>query len=364
MSKKLSALDRRSFLKLGAAASAVSALPFTGRPAFAAADEVYWLTWENLAKPEYLKPYLDAGGTPIKKGFIGSDDEQFAKLRAGGGSEWDLITPGIDKTELYIASGLLQPLDLSLIPNAAHRYAPFMKTPLGKKDGDTYALPFYWGINPIVYRADLMDNEPDWSTLFEGEKYKGRLAMRDYALEGIVIAAMYVGIPRDQLFKLGDKELAECKKALLAQKKLLRTYWNSIGDLTNLFASGEVVCAFSWVPPYYDLKARGLDMGMAKPKAGVIGWCDSLAIPAQSSEDGAKAAHGLINYLLGPDYGKLLAVGGPYAQSTDIARSSLSEEQQERIFVKDLAIMDSFVWKENPANYGDWVRMWNEVKAS
>ena len=99
-----------------------------------------------------------------------------------------------------------------------------------------------------------MDSEPDWSTLFEGEKYKGRLAMRDYALEGIVIAAMYVGIPRDQLFKMGDKELAECKKALLAQKKLLRTYWNSIGDLTNLFASGEVVCAFSWVPPYYDLQ--------------------------------------------------------------------------------------------------------------
>ncbi len=357
-------LDRRRFLKLCAAASAVTALPLATRPAQAKASAVYWLTWENLAKAEYLAPYLAAGGVPITKGFIGSDDEQFAKLRAGGGSEWDLITPGIDKAELYIASNLLQPLDLSKIPNAAHLYAPFKTSPLGKKDGKTYNIPFYWGINPIVYRADLMDKEPDWSTLFEGEKYKGRLAMRDYALEGIVISALYVGIPRDKLFKMGAKELAECKKALLAQKKLLRTYWNSIGDLTNLFASGEVVCAFSWVPPYYDLKARGLNMGMAKPKQGVIGWCDSLAIPAQSKPEGVEAAHALINYLLGPEYGKLLAVGGPYAQSTDIARSSLTDEQQERIFVKDLGVMDSFVWKENPANYGDWVRLWNEVKAS
>ncbi len=357
-------VDRRSFLKLCAASTAATAFPMGVGSALAAAKDVYWLTWENLAKPEYLAPYLAAGGTPITKGFIGSDDEQFAKLRAGGGSEWDLITPGIDKTELYIASKLLQPLDLGMVPNAANLYAPFKSSPLGKMDGKTYAIPFYWGINPIVYRADQMDAEPDWSTLFEGEKYKGRLAMRDYALEGIVIAALYLGIPRDRLFKMDDKELAECKKALLAQKKLLRTYWNSIGDLTNLFASGEVVCAFSWVPPYYDLRERGLDMGMAKPKEGVIGWCDSLAIPAQASAEGAEAAHALINYLLGPDYGKLLAVGGPYAQSTDIARASLSDEQQERIFIKDLGIMDSFVWKENPPNYGDWVRMWNEVKAS
>ena len=71
--------------------------------------------------------------------------------------------------------------------------------------------------------------------------------MRDYALEAIAIAAMYVGIPRERIFKMDDKELAECKKACISQKKLLRTYWNSISDLTNLFASGEVVCAFSWV---------------------------------------------------------------------------------------------------------------------
>ena len=250
------------------------------------------------------------------------------------------------------------------MPNAQKLYPPFKATTLAKTAGQTYGIPFYWGINPIVYRADLMDEEPDWATLFEGTKYKGRLAMRDYALEGIAIAAMYLGIPKDRIFKMDDKELAECKKACIAQKKLLRTYWNSIADLTNLFAAGEVVCAFSWVPPYYDLRAKGIDMGMAKPKEGVIGWCDTCAIPAGTSADSSAAAHELINFLLGPDYGYKLALGGPYAISTSTARDKLSEEEQERIFIKDLNVMDSFVWKENPADYSKWVRIWNEVKAS
>ncbi len=356
---------RRTFLKMMAAGTAgamIGDIPFE---AFAASDKtVNWLTWENLAYDKYIADFIASSGIKIQKGFIGSDDEQFAKIRAGGAKDWDLITPGLDKVELYVASGLLQPLDLAKIPNAEKLYAPFKSTGLGKKDGQTYGIPFYWGINPMVYRADLMDEEPDWSTLFEGTKYKGRLAMRDYALEGIAIAAMYVGIERSRIFKMDDKELAECKKACIAQKKLLRTYWNSIADLTNLFAAGEVVCAFSWVPPYYDLRAKGIDMGMAKPKEGVIGWCDTCAIPAGTTPESTEAAHELINFLLGPDYGKKLAIGGPYAISTSTARDSLTDEEQEKIFIKDMSVMDSFVWKENPADYGKWVRIWNEVKAS
>ncbi|BCS89584.1 ABC transporter substrate-binding protein [Pseudodesulfovibrio sediminis] len=358
-------MRRREFMKLaamGATGALMAGLP--GMSMASSAKEVNWLTWENLAYDKYIADFVKSSGISIQKGFIGSDDEQFAKIRAGGGSDWDLITPGLDKVELYVAAGLLQPLDLAKIPNAAKLYSPFKNTSLGKKDGQTYGIPFYWGINPIVYRADLMDEEPDWSTLFEGTKYKGRLAMRDYALEGIAIAAMYVGIDRDRIFKMDDKELAECKKACISQKKLLRTYWNSIADLTNLFAAGEVVCAFSWVPPYYDLRAKGIDMGMAKPKEGVIGWCDTCAIPQGTTPESAAAAHELINFVLGPDYGHKLALDGPYAISTSTARDSLSAEEQDRIFIKDLSVMDNFVWKENPSDYGKWVRIWNEVKAS
>lgn len=355
-------LHRRALLQ-GAGAAAAGILP-GARTARATSGSLLWLTWENLAKDEYLAAFVKATGITIDKTFIGTDDEQFAKFRAGGAGGLDLGTPGLDKVSLYVASNLLQPIDLTRVPNATALYNTFQTTPLGKKDGKFYGMPFYWGINPIVYRADMMDAEPDWSVFFTGTKYKGRLAMRDYALEGIMIAAMYLGIPRDQMFTMDDRQLAEVKKALVAEKTLLRTYWSSISDLTNLFATGEVVCAFSWVPPYYDLKARGLNMGMAKPKQGVIGWCDTLAIPTSVGNDKLDAVHKFINYLLGPEYGMKLAYGGPYAQSTSVVRDKLPEDQKEKIFIKDLSVMNSFVWKAAPPRYADWVRLWNEAKAS
>lgn len=354
-------INRRTLLQTLAAGAVLPAfLPARSL----AAQEFLWMTWENLAKDEYLEAFVQANDVSIVKNFIGTDDEQFAKLRAGGSASVDLITPGLDKVEFYVEAGLVQPIDLGKVSNAASLYDTFKNTALGKKDGKTYGIPFYWGINPIVYRADLMGEEPDWSVFFDGDKYAGKLAMRDYALEGIMIAAMYLGIPESDMFDLDDAALAEVTKVLKVQKKLLRTYWNSIGDLTNLFASGEVVCAFSWVPPYHDLRARGLNMGMALPDAGVIGWCDTIAIPASAEGAKLETAHKFIDFLIGPVYSEKLAFGGPYATSTSVIRDKLPVDQQEKIFIRDLSIMNSFVWKKNPPRYNEWVKIWNEVKAS
>ncbi len=345
----------------GAAAAGV-ALPW--RPARAASKDILWSTWNNLGLPDYIDPFTQATGVKVDQTYITTDDEQFAKFRAGGAADVDVFVPGQWEMSRYIASNLVQPLDLSKVPNAAQMYPVFRDSPLEKKDGKTYGLPYYWGINTIVYRADLMDEKPDWSVFFKGDKYKGKLAMRDYAVEGIMIAALYLGIPYSEMFKMDDRQLAEVKKALMTQKSLLRTYWTSIADLTNLFATGEVVCAFSWLPPYYDLTKRGLKMGLSLPKEGVLGWCDELAIPAGVEGEKLDAAYQFINYLLGPDYGMKLAYGGPYAQSTSVIRDKLPPDQQERIFIKDLDVMKSFIWNQIPPRYNEWVTLWNEVKAS
>ncbi|WP_421723792.1 ABC transporter substrate-binding protein [Bauldia sp.] len=355
------ALTRRNFMAASAAAGAAAAWPFG---AARAATDIVWNTWNNLGLEEYLAPFVSKTGISITQTYMSTNDEQFAKFRAGGLGSVDVFVPGQWEMSRYIAADMVRPLDMAKIPNAESMYPAFAAVPYYLKDNQRYGVPFYWGINSIVYRKDLMDIEPDWSVFFEGEKYAGKLAMRDYAIEAIIIAALYVGIPKDEIFSMSDAQFAEVKKALLAQKKLLRTYWTSIADLTNLFATGEVVCAFSWLPPYYELNAQGLDMGLALPKSGVLAWCDALAIPPGVEGEKLDAVYEFVNYLLGPEYGKMLAIGGPYAQSTSLARDELTPEQQERVFIKNLDVMDSFIWKRIPNRYNDWVTMWNEVKAS
>jgi spermidine/putrescine-binding protein len=353
---------RRRFLSIMAAGAGAAALP-RGTIARAAAAELSWLTWDSNAKPQYYAAFEKATGTQVKLSFLTNDDAQFALLKAGARADYDLVNPSINGAWRYIEGRTLKPLDLAKIPNRSLMYAAFKGNDrVNGKDGQPYAVPYLWGLNPIVYRADKLSGEPDYGTLFDA-KYKGQLAMRDYALEALAVAGLYVGIPRERVFSMSDSELAEAKKALVAQKPLLRTYWQSIGDLTNLFATGEVTCAFSWRVPYDVLRDK-LKMGMAKPKAGMIGWCDCAAMPAGLPDERAELAYKFIDYLLGPDFAMEIAMAGNYATSSGVIRDKLSPEKREQIFIDDLSITDNLLWPVAPPNYATWLKIWNEVKAS
>jgi spermidine/putrescine-binding protein len=355
-------LNRRQMLG-GLAAGAGLSLLGPMRQAFAAVPEIVWATWDSNGHPEYVAAFEKATGTKVKLSFLSSEDAQFAALKTGSASDWDIVNPSLNGAWRYIKANVLKPLDLSKVPNLANMYDVFKTTDKVKgEDGATYAIPYLWGLNPIVYRSDIHTEEPTYSTLFD-PKFKGQLAMRDYALESIAVAALHLGIPRERAFLLTSDELLEVKKALIAQKPLLRTYWQTIGDLTNLFATGEVTAAFSWRVPYDALKDK-MKVAMAKPKAGIMGWCDCFGIPASLPDEKLETAYKFADYLLGADYAATIAEIGNYATTSSIIRDKLTPEKQAAIFVDDLSVMQNFIWPVAPENYSEWLKVWNEVKAA
>ncbi|WP_197521205.1 extracellular solute-binding protein [Agrobacterium vitis] len=359
---KRTGITRRDVLA-GMAAGAAAGVVSNAGIARAAVSDMVWATWDSNGHPEYVAGFEKETGVKVKLSYLSSEDAQFAALKTGAAADWDMINPSLNGSWRYIKAGLLKELDLSKIPNASLMYDVFKSTPKVMDDaGKTFAIPYLWGLNPIVYRKDKFDKEPDYTTLFDA-KYSGQLAMRDYALESIAIAGLVAGVPRDKVFMMEAKELAEAKKLLITQKPLLRTYWQTIGDLTNLFATGEVSCAFSWRVPYDELQAK-LPMGMAKPKAGVMGWCDCFGMPANLSPGKTEIGYKFINYLLGPSYSTDVARIGHYATTSSVIRDKLSHEEQATIFVDDMDVMKSFMWPVAPPNYSDWLKIWNEVKAS
>jgi spermidine/putrescine-binding protein len=344
-------------------AASVAAYTLNGIGAAQAETELVWATWETNGREDLVLDYEKATGNHIRQSFLSSEDAQFAALKGGAAKDWDMVNPGLNGAQRYIQANVLKALDLSKLPNLAHMYPEFKALEQVKgADGKTYLIPYLWGLNPIVYRTDKIDGVPNYSTLFD-EKYKGKLAMRDYPLESVAIAGLHLGIPRERVFAMTDVELGEAKKALIAQKPLLRTYWSTIGDLVNLFATDEVDCAFCWRVPYDALHDKK-PVAMAKPKAGIFGWCDCFAIPATLAEDKYDAALAFGNYLLGPEYAKRIALEQNYATTTDVVRDQLTPEQQAAIFIDDLSVMKGFMWPVVPPNYSAWVKLWNEVKAA
>jgi spermidine/putrescine-binding protein len=354
-------ISRRQALISGAAAGA--ALMVGGGSSALAGTELVWSTWETNGREDLVIDFEKATGNHIRQAFLSSEDAQFAALKTGAAKDWDVVNPGLNGAQRYISANVLKPLDTSKMPNLAHMYPDFQAIDRVKgADGKTYLIPYLWGLNPIVYRTDKISDVPTYSTLFD-PKYKGKLAMRDYALESVAIAGLHLGVSRDKVFSMSDAELAEAKKVLIAQKPLLRTYWSTIGDLVNLFATDEVDCAFCWRVPYDALHDKK-PVAMAKPAAGIFGWCDCFAIPASLPDDKYDAALAFGNYLLGPEYAKRIAIEQNYATTTDVVRNELTKDQQTAIFIDDLSVMKSFMWPVVPPNYSAWVKLWNEVKAA
>lgn len=354
-------ISRRQALLTGAAASA--ALMFGSRNTAQATTELVWSTWETNGRTNLITDFEKLTGNHVRQAFLSSEDAQFAALKTGAAKDWDIVNPGLNGAQRYIQASVLKPIDISKMPNLARMYPDFQAIDRVKgTDGKTYMIPYLWGLNPIVYRTDKLADVPTYSTLFD-PKYKGKLAMRDYALESVAIAGLHLGVPRERVFAMTDAELAEAKKVLLEQKPLLRTYWSTIGDLVNLFATDEVDCAFCWRVPYDSLHDK-MPIAMAKPKAGIFGWCDCFAIPASLPDDKYEAAIAFGNYLLGPEYAKRIAIEQNYATTTDVVRAELTHDQQAAIFIDDLSVMKSFMWPVVPPNYSAWVKLWNEVKAA
>src|SRR3712207_1703052 len=98
-------------------ASAVPAL--RPRPAHAAGelgDTLNFTTWPNYFAQENLDKFTADTGVAINVTVFGSNEEMLAKLQAGG-TGWDVFVPTNYTISTYQSLGLIDPLDMSKLPN-------------------------------------------------------------------------------------------------------------------------------------------------------------------------------------------------------------------------------------------------------
>jgi spermidine/putrescine transport system substrate-binding protein len=231
-----------------------------------------------------------------------ANEDMIAKVRSGN-SGYDIVVPSDYAVDTMIQEKLLAPLDKALLPNLANLKKQNLDLYYDK--GNTYSLPYFFGISGLAYNKSKFTTAPDsWSALFDPaqiEKYKGEFSMLDDQRETPGAALKYIGK------SLNDTEPADIKQIediLKAQKPFLAAYNSS--DVNRKLASGEYVIAHAWSGQA--LQARnGLggefsgnpDIVFVMPKEGGMIWQDNVAILADSPN--SYTAHVFINYLLGAD---------------------------------------------------------------
>ena len=117
---------RRSLLKgLGAAAVGISLI---GKKSPAWADEepkLNFYNWDTYIGETTLETFKEKSGIDVNMSLFATNDELFAKLRAGNPG-FDVIVPGSEFVERMIKAELLEPLDHAKIPNIKNIAPEFM----------------------------------------------------------------------------------------------------------------------------------------------------------------------------------------------------------------------------------------------
>ncbi len=290
MTKHTHGVNRRSFLKTGAAAVAAPALVST--KALASSGEMNLLDWSDYWPEDMLAAFTAETGIKVNYTGYGSNEELINKMKASDGSGADLIGPTNNRNLQWGPLELLQPWDMSRVP--IDRANPAMAAigpdgwDFGK--GSTW-IPHIWGTEGMAWRTDLWipssaDGVPSYGEIW-AEENAGKTMIRAHS--GMLCAGLYMETqgelePGDVWAAYGSEEKmrevwGKITDWCIARKGNLKLIWNDADSQKNGLLNGGVVVGQTWDGPPLALKTAGEPVTYQAPKEGSMAWVDGLALP-------------------------------------------------------------------------------------
>lgn len=349
---------------LGAAGLGLAAMPLLSTASRAAGDLIF-LTWAGYDIPELMPQYVEKyGGTP-EFSIFAVEEEALQKMLAG--FDVDIMHPCSYNIKRWNDAGILQPIDISRIPEYGNLWEKFKTIPETSFNDEIYFIPWDAGTASVAYRPDLVDPadvaEPSWSLLFN-EKYRGRMSMYDTDTTLVEISARVLGYFDDYLH-LNDQQLGEIRKHLAKQRDLMRFYWSDNTQMEQAMASGEIVAAYSWSGSVKALRDQGVPVEYMVPKEGLLGYCCGLVRHARAPGD-EQAAYDLINAMLEPEVGSYLVTDQGYFHSNKRSYELIDPELLKSFGLDDpAATFNAMSIEPEPDEpyRGKYITLVNEVKA-
>ena len=341
---------------------AMVSVPLVRKTSMAATeDHPLVFTWSGYEEDGFHPAYDAKYGEPPNFSFFGDEEEAFAKMRAG--FKPDVVMPCSYKIPKWRDAGIIQPIDESRLSNWGD-IIPSLKTIDGIiVDGKRWWVCQDWAQTSITYRTDLVDiEEESWGLLWD-ERYAGRMAMIDSLIDGVMVAAIYGGA-RDP-FNMTDAEVEMTKDLLKKQLPLLRYYSNSMTDVQQALASGELVAAVTWNDSALTLSSDGLPVKFMKPKEGAMTWTCGLCLMTEADPAKIDRAYDVIDAYLSPETGQYEIMEWGYGHANAKAFDLVSaEDLAARGFSKNPSeLLASGIFQAPIQNEPVLQAMFEEIKA-
>jgi len=278
-------------------AAAPSAAPQSVAPSQSAAPtpvpspeaELNVYNWLDYIGEGVIESFEEKYGVKVNYDLF---DDIYAAYEVLGddGAGYDVSFPiGVDLPD-FIARGVVQPLDHSLIPNLVNLGAEWADP--GYDPGNAHSMPYVWWTTGIGYDTTKITEAPTSSNALWDPRWSGHISMMDDYQETFGLTLIQQGFSANTE---NTSELDQALARLQEQKPLVRTYSN---DTVTTMAAGDVWIGMIWGSDVYQISLEREDENVAYyiPEEGGVRGSDTMAI--YSGAQHPIAAHLFINHML------------------------------------------------------------------
>ncbi|MDF3004179.1 MAG: spermidine/putrescine transport ATP-binding protein PotD [Oscillospiraceae bacterium] len=241
------------------------------------------------------KAFEELTGIKVNYTFYATNEELYAKLRAGG-SSYDVIIPSEYMIGRMVKEDMLEEINKDNIPNLKN-IDPLLLN-MNFDPNNAHFIPYTWGTVVLIYNKDLVSADTDVETwdLLWNEKYKGNILMFNNPRDayGIALKKLGYGInPENQ------EQIDKATALLKAQKPVVQAY--VMDEIFDKMGAGEAAIA-----PYYSGDAITMmnenpALAAAFPREGTNIFVDGMCIPKGANQK--EAAEMYINFMCEPAVG-------------------------------------------------------------
>ncbi|NOX23344.1 MAG: spermidine/putrescine ABC transporter substrate-binding protein [Actinobacteria bacterium] len=321
-------------------------------------DSINFLNWADYIDEAVLEQFEEECGVSVTMETHTANEEAIAKIQAGN-SGFSLVIVTDYAVGIMRSQDLLQPLDLTEIPNAKNLDPAQMD--LYYDPGNVYSLPYQYSTTGIAYDETAFEAPPtSWSALYGDNQYCGQSSLLEDQRETVGSALLYLG------YGINETDPAAHEQALnaLLEAKDCISAFDSANFIGNL-ASGEVLIAESWGFAAGIAYLDNPNIRYVIPEEGGFIWQDNFVIPADAPDP--YTAHVFTNYMLEPDIGALITeytfgytpnalvpplLSGDYNDVIETVGLTLTDEIRDRL---DYTVRDD--------EHAIFAKTWSDVMA-
>lgn len=279
------------------------------------------LAWPGYAEPEVVRSFTARTGVRVEVTVVDTDEALWQKLNAAGkanGSGSGNDTDGFDvfavntaELQRYVASNLVQGIDVKRIPNTRLQLPRFRDRASipglvrqGARGEQVLGIPFTYSAMGLIFDKRQLREPPTSMAALWDPALQGKVVIYNGGTHNFSLAAMAMGW--DAPFQYADTQWQAGADKLIALRRNAVAVYTQPAESARLFMRHHAALMFAnyGMQQLNLLKAAGADVGYAIPADGALAWLDCWAIPRNAPH--RHLAHAWIDHLLGVEASALL----------------------------------------------------------